>query len=284
MITTFAQNAFASFCYWADNHITSNYQAYRNHTSRLYYQADPELGPSFVAYASPFKQWVYDVGVPGAKVLTGISGSLSLVRGQSGMKVDYDNGRVILNAAVGKNLNISGSYAFKDFNFYQSDETEESLLSNTKYYLNSRTKPPAASGIEPYSFVTPCAFATVLDFQNDPFAMGGLENSKLYISLVVYAETSWQLNGYLSAFADAADKHFPLLTATGSPINQYGDIKTGLFPTGYSYAAIAAQAGTPGNLLYVESVKSSKISDRTDINPDVYAGIVQIEISKPRIT
>lgn len=259
-------------------------QAWRNHTSRLYYQPDEQLGPNYVAYAAPFKQWVAD-GAAGAWIPSGVSGvGINLTRGQSGLKIDFNNGRVILNAAVGRNLVISGSYAFKDFNFYLSDETEEALLTAEKFHLNSRTKPAPGSGIEPYSYVTPCIFATVLDNENAQYALGGEKLTTTRFSLIVYAETLWQLNGAISVFTDAECKSFPFLTATGDPFTEFGDIKTGIFPTGYNYAQLCAQHGQPGNLLYIDSVRGARLSERTPVNPDVYAGIIEFSVTKARMT
>ncbi len=285
MIPQYLHNAFASFCYWADNYLLVNGQAYRNHYSRLYSQDDPTLGSSYVVYASPFKQWVADNGASGAWIATGVTGpGINLVRGQSGLKIDYNNGRVILPAALGKGLHLSGRYAFKDFNFYLSDETEEALLVNEKFQLNSRTKAPPASGVEPYSYVTPCVFATVLDNSNAEFALGGEKLTSMVVSLVVYAETTWQMNGIISIFSDAECKHFPFLTATGAWWNEFGDVKTGLYPSGYNYTDLKSATCQPGNLLYIESVRASRLSEKTPVNPDVFAGIIQFEISKVRTT
>lgn len=285
MKSTFIHNAFSSFFFWAENWLPAKTDGYKTYTSKLYSQIDPKLGSSLVAYASPFKQWIYDVGISGASIPTGISGNgINLGRGESGLKIDYNNGRVILNSSVGRNLNISGTYSFRDFNFYISNETEEALLSSTRFTLNSRTAGAATSGIEPYSFVTPCIFASVLDGDNNPYALGGEDITNLYFSLIVYAETTWQLNGVISTFADAAHKSIPLLSSNIDPLNERGDIKTGLYPTGYSYAAVKSAACSPGNLMYIESVKGSRLSDRTDANPDVFAGIIQFHLTMPRFT
>ncbi len=286
MQTTFLHNAFASFFFWADHWLLDRTAAYRNLTTKLYPQIDPKLGSSYVAYASPFKQWVDDVSISGASVLTSITGGggFGLARGQSGLKIDYPNGRVILNSSVGKALNISGTFAYKDFNFYISNETEEDLLSSTKFYLNSRTQPAPSSGIQPYNYVTPCVFVSILDNNNDPFALGGEELTHVYISCVVYAETTHQLNGVISAFSDAARRSIPLVNSTIDPQNEFGDTKTGLYPTGYSYAAVRQAACLPGNLMLIESVRGSRLSDKTELNPDVFAGIIQFHLTMPRIT
>lgn len=278
---TFLQNSFASFFFWVENFYNQNAQAYRNHTSKLYYQPDPKVAP-YIAYASPFKQWIYDEGISGAFVPTSISGSLNLNRGDNGLKIDYTNGRVLLNPSVGTNQNISGSYSFKTFNFYLSNETQEVTLSNQKTYLNSRTGPPELDPIPPYSIVTPCIFVSLISNENEPFAMGGQEQAHINFSLIVYAETLWQLNSTIDIFSNCARKSFPMLSAAMDPLNEWGDIKTGLYPSGYNYQTLKEQYCNPGNLLYIEYVKASRLSDRVEVNPDIFAGVIQFHVTVPR--
>lgn len=281
MTPQFLNNVHASFFFWAENRLLNTAQAYRNYSSRLYYTPDPQLDSRYVAYSAPFKQWVYDSSVAGAVVPSGITGAngIGLIRGQSGLKIDYNNGRVILGSGVGKNLNISGTYSFKEVNFYLPNDTEDAVLNNNKYYLNSRFGRYPTSGIAPNTFVTPAVFITPLDTDNDGFAMGGMEITEVNLSMVVYAETSYQMNGILSCFSDARNKSIPFVSVYDDPINEFGDLKSG-----YNYTGLAAERGTPGNFLLIDKVRATKLSNRTDSNPDVLAGIIQVRLTMPRYT
>ncbi len=151
---------------YVDNRITQVGSGFINTSSRLYYQPDDRLGAGFVTYASPFRSWVWDSGVSGATIGGQISGNISLGgtgalnAGQSGMMVDYVNGRVIFPAAVGKGAIISGAYAIKEMNVYAANESLERMVFENKYYLNSRFARPITGIPPPYSLVTPCIFVT----------------------------------------------------------------------------------------------------------------------------
>lgn len=282
MQPTYLHNVIASFTYFAENELLVQATAYRNYTSQLYYYNDTQLDPAYVAYAAPFKQWVYDQGVSGAVVLNEISGDLNLSNNESGMFVDYGNGRVLLPASFGTNLTISGTYAFKDFNFYLSNETEQWLINNGKFWLNPRFGSVPTSGIVPYQFVTPCIFTTNLNEYNEPWSINGQNNTHIFVSQVVFAETVYQLNGVMSVFSDCRYRSFPFLSINDDPINEYGDIKTGVYPSGYNYDTLVAQKGTPGNIITIENVRSARLSDRVAANPNVFLGIIQFELTQPR--
>lgn len=284
MIPQFNNNALASFFFWSENELLSKTLAYKNYTSRLYYMDDERL-PNHVTYSSPFKQWNYNSAISGSNIASGISGSITLSNNQSGMQIDYDNGRVILPASFGKNLNISGSYSFKEINFYLADETEEKLLISNKAYLNSRfVKQIPSSGIAPYDQVAPAIFVNLANNHTEGLALGGLKNSEINISMVVMVETMSQLDAVLGTFADSKEKYFPQLSVYDDPINEYGNIKTGIYPNGYNYNDIIVQKGQPGNLFFIKDVWTSKISDRIQINEDIFAGVIDITISRIRTT
>ena len=276
----FSQLTVVSFMPFMDNTILQKGQAYTNTTSRLYYQPDPVLGTGYVAYASPFKQWVWDSGVSGANILSSVTGSFgSISRGQSGMMVDYINGRVIFNAAVGTNLIMSGSYAFKDMNMYVANQTQERQIFSNHYYLNSRFNNQATGAVPAYSYVTPCIFVTSSNEDNPAWALGGLYNTSFTIGINVLAENETQLLGVLSLLAELKDTAFPLLPLSAWPLNEYGDYKGG---SGYNYQTIIQQYGNPANLYFINNVKTSLVSDYAKIDESVFLGIADFNVSKVR--
>lgn len=278
MQTQFDTVAALSFYLWMDNLLLQKGQAYTNYSSRLYYQADPQIGAGYVAYAAPFKSFVWDSGVSGANILNTVSGSAGTInRGQSGMIVDYVNGRVLLNSSVGKNAIISGSYAFKDFNLYFANQTQEKIVFTNKYYLNSRFS-RSITGIPPaYNMVTPCIFISAVVDENKPWAFGGVYNTNLTMSVNILAENQSQLQGALSLFADSKDACFPQLSTTLWPLNNFGDYKSG-----YNYEYLKNQYGTPSNLLTITKVRSSAVSDYAEIDQAIWLGAAMFTVEKPR--
>ncbi len=277
MITQFSQIALQSLYQWADNRLLQNGQAFINNTSLLYPQT-AGVPAGYVAYASPFKSFVWDSGVSGANILESVSGSAGVIhRGQSGMIVDFENGRVLLNAAVGTNATISGSYSFKELNLYFGNDTQERMVFTNKPYLNSRFGNPV-TGIPPaYDMVTPCIFISAVHTQNENWAFGGLYNTKLQFTLNVLAETPDQLEGALTIFADAKDAVFPILPESAWPLNSFGDYKSG-----YNYITTRNQYASGPNLLYVTNVRTSKVSDFSKVDQAIWLGLVDITLERPR--
>lgn len=74
MRTQFSTTALLSFYQWMDNYLLQKGQAYTNHTSQLYYQPDSTLGTGYIAFAAPFKSFVWDSGVSGVTMFNAVSG------------------------------------------------------------------------------------------------------------------------------------------------------------------------------------------------------------------
>ena len=281
MNPSFSETTLNSFYQWLDHRILTQGQAFYTNTSQYRYQPDSTLGTGYVAYAAPIKSFVWDSGIAGATVATTVTGSFGVLsRGQSGMMMDYVNGRVILPASFGTNATISGSYSFKEMNVYYANQSQERMVFTNKYYLNSRFNRTAATSTPPpYSMVTPCIFITNNQSENEPWAFGGVYKTVFHITLNVLAENLSQLEGVLSILEDSRKGYFPQLDASEWPLNSYGDFKNG---TGYSYDALVAQNGQPSNLYTIEEVKTSKVGDGVKINDSVFLGIADIKLSKPR--
>lgn len=283
--TSFSTITLLSFVQWVTHRLEDDAQAYFNTSSRLYYQPDPRLPAGNVAYASPFRSWVYDSGVVGAIVADRISGSLglggtgSVLRGQSGLQIDYANGRVILPAAVGKTAIISGSYAVKELNVYLANQSAERMVFSNKYSLNSRFARPITGIPAPYAMVTPCVFVSNDITENENAIFGGGYTTKLEIGMTVMAETPGQLNTTLSTMADALDASFPQLPLTAVPLGLSGDVKSG-----YNYATLQTQYGQPGNLYSITDVQATKIGDGVKIDESTFLGAVTMTVERTRAT
>lgn len=283
MIPQFDNNLSASLFLWSENRILDKGQAYINSTTRLYYVPDETLGTGFVSYSAPYKQWVYDSGIQGATIINSVSGGATIYnKGDNGMKIDYDNGRVIFDASVGRNLVLTGSYAFKEINFYSSPEDQNEILSEFSqgiYARNPKYNGAATSGAKPHQITTPAIFVTRLNGNNTPFELGGMVDSKRNYSLLILADSTYQVDAVCSIMQDATYKSFPYVTVPEDPINEWGDLKSG-----YNYNNLKESNGGAGNLVYIESMSTSKISDNYQGPNNIYLGICDIELSFARLT
>ncbi len=279
MNTQFSTRLLLSLYPWLDNRLLQNGQAYINNTSQFYYQPDTKLPAGTIAYAAPFKTFVWDSGVSGANILNSVSGSAGvLTRGVSGMSVDFDNGRILVNSAVGTNAVISGSYSFKDFNLYFANQSQESIVFTNKYYLNSRYNRSITGGVPPArDFVTPCMFISTVAFDNEPYAFGGQYMTEATVTINIMAENMGQLEGACSIINDSKDAMFPLLQPNTWPLNPLGD-----YYSGWNYEAIKAQYARPGNLFCVTDVRVSKVSDYAKIDPAIFLGVAELTVAIPR--
>lgn len=275
-----------SFYLWFDNYLLDKADAYKNFQGTDFYNYADERITNKTVFGSPYKQWVYDKSIKGAVVpsISGEGGALTLPSGSSegtsGMIVDYDNGRVLFDDTVSTAANISGGYSVKNFNTYVSNQNEESLIIEGKYKLNARYT-RELTNVAPYDEVTPAVFLSTTTTNNQPFAIGGEDNTVSNISAVAFAENTYQLDGILSVFADASKEVFHGVPYTGAPLDEFGDIKSS-YSTGYDYKNVANNYST--DIFFVQNTTVSKISDRMDkfIPVPLYVGFIDFEINKYR--
>lgn len=282
MIPTFSHNVNNSFFLWFDNYLANKLEAHKTYTTKFYYYNDARLGGNKITYGSPYKQFVYDNNVAGATIPSGLTvDGTFLSTGTSGMMFDFDNGRVIFDSGVSTGLNITGTYTVKEFNTYITDKTEESLIVENKFIENSRFT-VTESYIPPYDAVTPAIFISTSNIENEPFALGGQDETKISMKGVIFAENLYQVDGILSACADAAERCFNLIPMTKHPLAEFRNIKTGLYPTGYDYASVSSDYSA--DKVFIYDVGTSKMRDNIskEINPTLNIGFIDFELGNIR--
>jgi hypothetical protein len=282
MKISFGHEATTSFTLWFEHHLLEHGEAYNNMTGNLFYIDDDRLPAGFERYSSAYKQWVTESGVGnGAFVPNDLSGAGTSVDKEdptNGYYIDFNNGGIVVTgAAASANMNWSGAFSLKEFNIYNTNHTEESLVIEGKFDTNSRFT-VIESGIAPYDFVTPAIFINNEYIENEPFAFGGEDKTVMNFKSVVFAENLYQLDGVLSLFADTRNVAFSSVDFGAHPINEYGDIKTGK----YSYDELATEYKS--EIFNIERVNTSKISEsiRSSISPSLYVGFLDFEVTKTR--
>lgn len=270
-------NLLASFYLYAENRVQQVGEAFQTRTMRMLPTVDPWLPATHQSYSAPLKGFVYNSGISGAYIMDSVSGggfSAPLTRA-SGIHIDYPNGRVLVPVSLGTNLVLTGTASIAEVNHYLANESEEQILTQNKYFVNPRfIYPLSRSGVPPNVFATPACFVNPLITHNVPFEFGGIVETKTTLTITVLAESAFQLNALLSIWRDARYQYFPLLSTTQDPLDQWGDTKSG-----YNYLAYAAQYGTAGNLVYIEDVRTAKVSDKARMNPQIFAGVIDIDTS-----
>ena len=274
----FQHEVTTSFMLWADNFLLRKGEAYTNYVSTFYPNlSDDRLSPGLVTYASPHKQWVFDSSIEGANIPDGIYDNGTFIpRDTQGLKLDFDNGRAILDDSFGSaKAGVSGAYAVKDFNFYITNQTEEQLIIDSKFDTNDRFKQDM-SGIAPYKQVIPAIFVNSETSENEPFAFGGEDKTSTNIRCVVFAENTYQLDGALSIFNDAKNEVYAKLSFEDYPMNEFGDV------TGFNYKELSSK--TKQQYFHIEDARVSKLSDRINknIDPTLFVGFIDFEVTNLR--
>ena len=267
-----------SFFLWFDNFLLNKGEAYSNKTGEFFYYSDPRVDSAYKVYGSPFKQWVTDSSITGATMPTGVYIDSSFSGRDDGVVLDFENGRALVSGS-NTGLSLTGQFSVKDFNVYMTNDTEEDLVVENKYTVNSRLPSGPYTYIAPYDDVVPAIFISSSDAQNKPFALGGMQDTTMAMKAVVLAEDTYQLDGVLSIFMDSVDECLNPISMTGYPITELGDLKEG----SYNYTTV--KDGYSGDIkFYINDVKTSKLTDRDrkSLAHDMYVGFVDFDVQQYR--
>lgn len=296
----FQHEATTSFALWLDNLFVRHGEGFSNKEGELYYSKDERL-PSYpedpvfglLSYNSEYKQWVSnnDATAEGAFIPSGAyidtgDGYNFCNRGESGLSIDFENGRVLISGyhfpTTYDTLKVKTQFSVKDINIYLTDDVEENLVLQNKLNVNSRTVPDygKGTGLSPYEQVAPAAFVSLERTENTPFALGGEDLTHLYYRVVLFAENLYQLDGAMALCSDAYNAGVCRISYDDYPLNEYGDTKDYYF----SYHETIKNSTQVPKTMFVDNVKSSKISERLTktTNPNLFLGFIDFEVCQSR--
>lgn len=280
MIPQFAHEVQSSFSLWFDHHLTQKGQCFINQTGRFYYNEDERIPSVYKSFSSPYKQWVMDSSISGANIPSGVYIGGNFSGRSNGLILDFENGRVLASGQSTSTV-ITGSFAQKEFNTYVTNEDIEDLIIERKFVSSPKIGTNISTTyIPPYKEVIPAIYISNQTQENEPFAFGGEDKTTIRMNATVICENSYQLDGVLSLFADTNNKIIPIIPFSAAPSTEYGDIKGGE----YNYETLYNQYLFSGVPLYIESAKTSKITDklRKNIANDLYIGFIDFEVSQHR--
>lgn len=271
----FNHSLITSFYLFLNNSLQNGAQGYTNVTGQLYPMTDPST-QGFV-WAAPYKGWVYDSSVSGATIPSGVyTSSGQFLTRASGLVIDWNNGRVISPSNWGP---LSGAYAKPDYNLYQSTEQATNFWLDQVFNSN-----PAvvykATGAPNTPFFAPCIILTNANSQNDPFALGGLDQTRntMRAYIITNVRGGWIQEGAESWLRDLARTYFALAPYSAAPITASGDLKTG----GFNYITdICNVYGlTPG--VWIEEIHAFKLSQKASDSNSLMASVVEIDTNYVR--
>jgi hypothetical protein len=267
-----------SFFLWFDNFLLTKGEAFSNKTGSFFYYSDDRLDTTYKAYGSPYKQWVTDSSITDANVPSGVFIGGNFSGRDDGVVLDFDNGRALISGG-NTDLTVTGSFAVKDFNVYMTNDTEEDLVVENKYTVNSRLPSGPYTYISPYDDVVPAVFIAPSDSRNSPYALGGLQDTQVTMKAVVLAEDPYQLDGVLSIFMDSSEECINPIPMTGYPTTELGDLKNNT----YNYTNTKNQYSDLTKF-YINGVTTSRLSDRDrkSLAHDLYVGFIDFDVQQHR--
>ena len=267
-----------SFFLWFDNFLLTKGEAFSNKTGEFFYYSDDRLDATYKAYGSPYKQWVTDSSVSGVSIPSGVYIGGNFSGRDDGVVLDFDNGRALISGSS-TDLTVTGSFSVKDFNVYMTNDTEEDLVVENKYTVNSRLPSGPYTYISPYDDVVPAVFIAASDARSTPYAFGGMQDTQATMKAVVLAEDPYQLDGVLSIFMDSTEECITPIPMTGYPTTELGDLKNNT----YNYTNLKNEY--PNEIkFYVNGVTTSRLSDRDrkSLAHDLYVGFIDFDVQQHR--
>ena len=278
MKAQFQHNLTSSFFMWFDNFLLTKGEAYTNKTGEFFYYDDTLIDSDYTVFGSPYKQWVSDSSIDGATVPTGVYVNGNLSGRADGIVLDFDNGRA-LAAGASSTATVTGSFEVKDFNIYFTNDTEDDLIIENKYVVNSRVPSGPYTYITPYDDVAPAIFLAASTLENKPFALGGMMDTVVLMKAVVISDDPYKLDGALSIFGDSVNEVIEPIPMSGFPYTELGDLK------GDSYNYTGVKEGYAGETPYfVDKVRTSKLSDRARkaVANELYIGFIDFDVQQHR--
>lgn len=284
MKAQFDNKVMSSFLLWFDHTVLNDGEAFTTHSGR-FYEVD-SLYNGLYTYGAPFKQFVPNFAITGATIPTGIflDGTL-ITPGQSNFSgINYEQGHIYFTSEISNSSNrLSGVYSIKDFNVYLTNEAEEKLLFETKFNLKPKIT-QVETGLEPNQITYPAVFLRNNGGRNEPFAFGGHDLTTINIRAIILADSQYLLDGICSIFRDKTRTFVTLLETTDMPFNSLGGFKNA---KQYNYTGIITGKVSENQYVFIEDVRVSKFSREINLkidnlNPDIFNGVIDFEISKPR--
>lgn len=241
-----------------------------------------DIPASHRAYQGRFRGLVpdHDITVPNSGIF--VNGGF-VAGSNTGIYIDYLNGRVIVPAASGSSLNITANNTIKEINVYDYPDDEEQLIlssdfvdlaDQTSTYLTSQTNQRSEN-----TYLLPACFLRYVTNENEYFSFGGEMDSQTRIRAVVIAKDNYLIEGVLSLFADTKGSCITRVPVADYPFGVYNSIKS--FP--YSYNSFVSGFG---GKTFIENVNTSKLDYSISMNKlekNILVGFIDFDLSTFRV-
>ena len=204
--------------------------------------------------------------------------------------IDHNEGRILTKSVStgGADLisnTISGNFKRKELNVYITNETEEQLLIQNDFVLGDVIGEPTylqqQADLGEKKYTLPAAFISLNSSANEAWAIGGVEDTRSLIRVVVITDSNYALDATLSLFRDCGRSSFKLIDFENFPFGQFYHVKS--FP--YNYLDFISSNCADLSPAFIERVVVSKLFDRsgTQIPQGLRVGFIDFEVSTIRL-
>jgi hypothetical protein len=253
----FDQKLVSSFYLWFENKLLDDkIAAYQTGVSNTYKYVDAfDIPNGYNAYQGQYRQLVaeYEVSTPNTGVF--VNGSF-IPEGQANVYTDYNNGRIILPVSSGQALNITSTSTIKEVNTYLSNDNPEQVLVESDFVIDGESSPKvyqSSSKLDEKIYFLPACFIFPSDSENKEFALGGEEETKSRVRVMVLAKNNFILDGILSLFRDSARECISLVDFEDFPYGGFFSLKN--YP--YKYSDLKLNSSEK---FYIQKVAASRIN------------------------
>lgn len=289
----FDQKLLSSFYLWLDDRVVRYGEAVESGINQQFYYSPNsiDISNNQVAYYSPDRQFVsqgYDVP---SGVYIDSTGKYDFVKQEpndvTGLMIDHDQGRVILNSSMGTGLSISGDFSRKTMNTYITNESEEELLLNTDFLLadqDDETFLQSITGFSSLNYTVPAIFVSYNSSLNKPFALGGMQDTRSNVRAVVVANDNYALDSTLSLFRDSTEVCVPIIDYAEFPYGEHFHLKNPPF----NYETLHKQKmQANAQYAFIEKITCSKLYDTSssaiNLPRNMRIGFIDFSLSTPRM-
>lgn len=203
--------------------------------------------------------------------------------------IDHNEGRILTKSVSSGGLDliesvISGDFKKKELNVYITNETEEQLLLQNDFLLSDVAGEPTyiqqQAELGDLKYTLPAAFISLNTSFNEEWALGGVNDTRSIIRVVVITDGNYSLDAVLSAFRDSAKKIFHIIDFENFPFGEFYHVKN--FP--YYYPDFIEANKSDAGPAFIDRVTVSKLFDRsgTQIPKGIRVGFIDFEISTIR--
>lgn len=288
MKAQFDQNLLSSFYLWLENRLLrDDTKAYvtdvENHFKHIEFNDVPS---DMIGYQGQYRQLVAETGVD--QSISGFYVGDDFVSADSsqngGVYIDYNNGRILFPESSGSGMTISGACTVKEVNTYISHDNDADFIMHSDFIEDGTGTDPylysKAAKLDEGTYFLPACFVSIASSSNEEFAMGGEEDTKTRIRVMVLTKNSYILDSIISRLRDTVREQITHIPYEEFPYGYSYSIKD--YP--YGYDALKAAQSNPTKS-HIEKVSVSKVvseSTREELNRNFSIAFADFDLSTYR--